>query len=65
MIYVSNLPFGCLYFFNIEHMFGPHYVESSNVSKQKDYNSFPRVEPKEIPNTPNCNIFLSAYLIPN
>jgi hypothetical protein len=45
--------------------FSPHYAESSNISKQKDYNPFSGVEPKEIPNTPNCNLTLSAYLIPS
>jgi hypothetical protein len=45
--------------------FAPHYAESSNISKQKDYNPFSRVEPKEIPNAPNCNLTLSAYLVPN
>jgi len=45
--------------------FDPDYAESSNISKQKDYNPFSRVEPKEIPHTPNGNLTSAAYFVPN
>ncbi|PWZ08500.1 Sugar transporter ERD6-like 6 [Zea mays] len=33
---------------------------SCNINKQKWYNTFSRVEPKEIPNSHNCSIFKAA-----
>jgi hypothetical protein len=59
-----------MYFIPLESMlltfsFDHHCAESGNISKQKDYNPFSRVEPKEIPHTPNCKLTLCDDFVPS